>query len=146
MCIAMELQDANLISFVTAMNVPGSEYNKIEIFSVDEGEIIKRVETNPMIQDEVKSYINGVTGLYGRIRAFPVGGYIIRIPLEPPEKVENYWLNDFGITSINQVFILFPKEERPYLLVLDNNRRPIFCNFNGKTDKLLEYLDFQLDE
>lgn len=144
MCVTMELQEASLISFVTT-NVSEYENTKVEIFSVEKGEVIKSLEVSPEIRQEVKNIIKDITGLYSRLRALPSKGYIIRVPLEPPEEINNYWINDFGITSINQVFILFPDNEKPYLLVLDKNGRPIFYNFNTEVEQLLEHLDLQIN-
>jgi len=80
--------------------------------------------------------------LYAAVKAFPDNGYIIRIPVVPPIQVQNPWLNDYNIYSVDQVFILLPEQGDPYLLVLDNKLRPYFYYFNGNVEALLKDLDF----
>lgn len=114
----------------------------IEIFDITKGEVIQKTPVSSLIQKEVEGYLDKVTGVYVKAKAFPDKGYIIRVPFDPATEVKNTWLSDYGIKTVDQVFILFPEEDVPYLLVLDENRRPFFYNFEGNTKALLEMLGF----
>jgi len=118
------------------------EYKDVEIFDISKGEVIKTIQSNPVIQKEAEKYLKSITGMYAKVKAFPESGYIIRVPLEPPVKVQGQWLTNYGIDSVDEVFILFPGQGTPYLLVLDERSRPLFYNFEGNTDVLLKILDF----
>jgi hypothetical protein len=78
--------------------------------------------------------------MYGKVKAFPDKGYIIRIPLIPSMKVHTQWLNDYNIYCVSEVFILFPEQGNPYLLLLDKNLRPHFYSFDGDTDVLYNFI------
>ena len=138
-----QFENTNLISFADQKNNSINGYKSIEIFDVNKGAVIKKVQTNPSVQKEVEAYLKGITGMYVKVKAFPEKGYIIRVPLEPSLEIENHWLNDYGIKAVDEVFILFPVNAKPYLLVLNEKKRPLFYNFEGNTDVLLESLNFK---
>ena len=87
---------------------------------------------------EAKDILDKITGMYVKVKAFPDKGYIAKLPLKPVVEVSNKWLNEYGIFSLNEVFIIFPEGNTPYLLVLDSNYRPLFFNFEqgAKSDLL----------
>ena len=138
-----QFENTNLISFVDQMNESVQGYGSIEIFDINKGAVIQKVQTNPSVQKEVEGYLKGITGMYIKVKAFPEKGYIIRVPLEPSAEVKNHWLNDYGINSVDEVFILFPENGKPYLMVLDEKKRPLFYNFEDDTDILMENLNFK---
>lgn len=144
-CITNQFDKTNLISFMVPINDSVHGYKSIEIFDINKGEVIQKVESNPSVRKEVEGYLKGITGMYIKVKAFPDKGYIIRVPLEPSVNVQSQWLNDYGINSVDEVFILFPEQGKPYLLVLDEKKRPLFYNFEGNTDVLLEKLNFKLE-
>ncbi len=139
-----QVNNSRLTSFMVSRNDSVSGYKNIEIFDMNKGEVIKRVKPNTLIRKEVKNHLNEIYGMYVKVKAFPDKGYIIRVPLEPPVDVKNKWLNDYNINSVEEVFIIFPEEGKPYLLVLDDKKRPLFYIFESHTDNLLKNLDFDL--
>jgi len=116
----------------------------VEIFDIVKGEVVVKSKPTDLVQQEAIKYLNGITGIYTRVNAFPDKGYIIRIPIYPPAHVQNQWLNGFGIENVGEVFVLFPENENPFLLVLDESSRPFFYIFDVPTDRLLEELNFQI--
>lgn len=132
----------SLVSFVASTDVQLHAHKNIEIFDVEKGEVIKQMESNPVIREEAKKYLKAISGMYVKVKALPDRGYIIRLHLEPPSEVQNQWLNDYNINSVDEVFIIFPDQEKPYLLVMDDKKRPLFYNFSSNTDILLKELDF----
>lgn len=141
-CMADQFQAGSLISFVASDSTAVNEYKNIEIFDISKGEVVKNLQSNTAIQKEAEAYIERITGLYPRVKAFPDKGCIVRIPLEPPVTAASHWLKDYGINLVNELFVLFPEQGKPYLLILDDKYRPFFYNFEGNTDTLLAELDF----
>ncbi len=141
-CIANQFIDSSLVTFVASTQTSGPESKNIEIFDITKGEVIKKVQPSTSIQILANGYLNGITGIYVKVKAFPDKGYIVRIPLNPPIKVQTPLLTDYSINSVDEVFILFPEQGNPFLLVLDKKYRPFFYNFEGDVNALLEQLDF----
>ena len=137
------IDGTNLQYQLTLENEIEREYKNIEIFDVSKGKVIKTVKSNSTFQIEAEQYLRGITGVYVKVQAFPIEGYIIRIPFEPNIAVQNKWLKDYGINILTETFIILPNEEKPYLLVLDQYQRPIFYDFEGDTNALIETLDFK---
>lgn len=132
----------SLVILLAAVNISAQVHKSIEIFDVKQGLVVKKLDVNPVVQKEAESYLKGISGMYVKVKAFPEAGYIVRIPLATPVRVQNEWLD----ASVNEVFIILPGgADVPYLLVLDEKGRPEFYNFKGKTDTLLEKLEFVPD-
>lgn len=123
-------------AFLTAICCFEREGKEIEIFDIEKGEVIKKLEMNDEVRTNVEAALSKITGMYIKVKAFPDKGYIARIPLEPAVEVHNEWPNKYGIYSVNEVFIIFAEGNAPYLLILDSNYRPLFFNFEQE-DKLM---------
>lgn len=133
-CNSDQLYKSELIGFLTQeTSVP----KDVEIFDINEGKVIKKIKSNPSIQKEAGNFLKGITGMYAKVKAIPDKGYIARVPLRPPVMIKNQWLNDL----VKEVFVIFPENEKPYLLILDDKLRPLFYNFKGNTDEFLKILD-----
>jgi len=133
----------NLVAFLADTDPEGINKN-IEIFDISKGEVIREVETSSVIQKEAENYLKNINGMFVKANAIPDKGYIIRVAFEPPAKVDNKWLDGYGINSVEQVFVIFPENAIPYLLVLDKKNRPLFYNFEGRINDLLQTLNFQV--
>ena len=140
LCMTQQFDAANLFTFVMAKKAVIQENTVIEIFDISKGKVVKTIQSNSTIKNESIHILNGITGPYEKIEGFPDEGYIIKVPFQPSIPVNNRWLNTFDIKSIDEVFILFPKGHKPYLLVLDERDRPIFFNFEGDTSGLFALL------
>jgi len=128
---------ADVAAFLTQEN-PDRSGRHIEIFDVCKGSVIKRIGLNSEIQGEAEKYLKSITGMYVRVKAIPDNGHIIKIPLEPPVKVQNKWLDE----AVDELFVILPEETTPYLLVLDDKGRPLFYTFEGNVNVLLDNLNF----
>lgn len=135
-----ELEESFATTFLTSTSVD----ENVEIFDIGKGNVIMEVQVNTIALTEAKKYIQRITGTYVKVKALPDKGYIIKIPFKPTLTVKNQLLNDYNINSIDKIFIIFPQEDAPYLLVLDGCERPYFYYFEGDTDKLLRSLNFEL--
>lgn len=134
-----ELGRDNLVSFLASSDSSDIN-NNIEIFDIAKGEVIREVEANSVIQKEAKKYLKNITGMFGKIKAFPEKGCIIRIPFKPSVEVNNKWLSLYDINSVDQVFIIFPEQGNAYLLVLDKKYRPLFYNTESDLNNLMELI------
>lgn len=135
------LSNNSMLAFTDFTFILGDKSKDIEIFDIDKGEIIKSLPANQIIQDEAIEYLKGITGMYPKVNALPSKGYIVRIYLEPSVFIKNQWINE----ALNEIYIVFPpKNDKPYLLILDNKSRPVFFIFDANTDTLLKNIDLKL--
>lgn len=111
--------------------------SEIEIFDINEGEVIQTVPTYLNVQDEVMSYLDNITGVYKKVNPIPKNGMMVKIPLEPAYLLENAWLSSF----IDEVILIFTKNEEPILLLFDDENSPHFFHFKGDTFTLLEQIN-----
>jgi hypothetical protein len=132
-----------LISFcifiLFTTNAMAQTNHQIKIIDIKKGKVIKNVQKNPDLQQEVEKFLEGITGVYVKLNPYPNNGFVIKIPLEPNVTVKNQWFNDF----VDEVMIIFPVQENPYLLVFDNENQPYFFIFQGNTSKFLGLLNFK---
>lgn len=133
----------NKISVKSFLSSPRlmEEDRRIEIFDISAGKVIAKYRPSSIIIDEAGSFLGKITGMYGKVKALPDNGHIIRIPFNPAINVKSKWVTDCGITSVSELYVLFPNPGQPYLLLLDDKDRPWFFNFDANTDKLVYYLN-----
>ena len=142
--LSSQFYQTDLIAFVASVQELDTTNKPVEIFDISKGEVIKKVHSTRLIRKETISYLNGISGMYNKVKSFPEKGYIVRIPITPPSQVKNHWLNEYSINSVDEVFIILSEQGNTYLLVLDSKLRPYFFNFIGNIDVLLKNLDFSL--
>lgn len=112
---------------------------QIQIFDISQDKVVKFVQINTDIQHEVEKFLEGITGVYVKYNPIPNKGFMVRIPLEPNIMVRNKWFDDL----VDEVTIIFPDQEHPYLMMFDDENKPYFLTFEGNTEKLIELLDFK---
>ncbi|WP_436374727.1 hypothetical protein [Cytobacillus sp. BC1816] len=114
--------------------------SNVELLDIEKNEITKTVTTNPKIQLEAEIIIKEIDNVVKKLKPIPDKGYMIKIPLEPSHRVENKWI----YALIDEVIIIIPKNEKPYLLLFDDENKSYFFTFHSKIDPLLNTLDFSL--
>lgn len=119
--------------------VSAQSITNIELLDIEKNKIIKTVPTNPKIQLETRKIVKEIDNVVKKLNPIPDKGYMVKIPLEPSLPLENQWVN----ALIDEVIIIIPEDEKPYLLLFDENK-PYFFTFETKTDTLLNALDFSL--
>lgn len=130
----------SIILILSSTSVKAQEgYNNIEIFDVQAEHVIKTVPWNPMIQDEIVSYLKSITGLYAKFNPVPEKGFAVKVFLDPVVKVENGIMNSF----VDEVIVMFPSDDSPFLLAFENESNLICFTFEGDTNKLLKLLDYE---
>jgi hypothetical protein len=137
------LESQNKISVKTFLSSSRliEEGREIEIFDISAGKVIAKYHPTSIIREEAVSFIGKITGMYVKVKALPDNGHIIRIPFDSAININSKWVTDCGITSVDELYILFPNFGQPYLLILDEKDRPWFFNFNADTSTLLHYLN-----
>jgi len=123
------------------MNVYAEDITNIEIFNITQGKVIKVLPSDSKFEKIATDYLKGIKGIYGKFNPIPNKGYAIRIPLESPVKIDEKWFD----ALINEVIIMFPDGEPPFLVVTDNESRLVCLGFQGNTDKLLKKLKLKLN-
>lgn len=111
---------------------------QIQLFDIEQDKVIKYVQLNADVQQEVENILKGITGVYAKYNPIPTKGIMVRIPLEPNIMVRNKWFDDL----VDEVTIILPSQEDPYLMLFDDENKPFFLTFDGNTEKLLDLLDF----
>ncbi|MFD1739408.1 hypothetical protein ACFSCX_23280 [Bacillus salitolerans] len=112
---------------------------QIEIFDINKGKVIKTVQLNSDLQQEVKNFLYEITSIYVKSNPIPNSGFMIRIPLEPNVMVKNRWFYDL----VDEVIIIYSGQEEPYLMIYDDENKSYFFTFKGDTAKLLDLLNFK---
>lgn len=125
------------IIFLSFTNVSALQNANIEVFDIDKGIVIKNIKSNSKIEEEMENCLKEITGVLTKFNPIPNKGYMVKIPLESPVRIDNKWLSAF----IDEVIIIFPEDEKPYLMVLDNKDKTLFFNFKGNTDCLLKSIN-----
>lgn len=112
---------------------------QIQIFDIDQDKVIKYVQLNTDVQQEVEKFLEGISGVYAKYNPIPNKGFMIRIPLEPNIMVRNKWFDDL----VDEVTIILPSQENPYLMIFDDENKPFFLTFEGNIENLLDLLVFK---
>lgn len=131
-----------LVCFSLVFTNPAvQDFKPIELFDIGKEQVVRSIPSDASIQKEAESCLQGITNIYVRFRPIPSKGYMVKIPLENPVQVDNPWVK----CLVDQIILVFPGEEKPYLLVFDNRNRLTCLTFEGKTDALLKKLELELD-
>ncbi|WP_147534394.1 hypothetical protein [Bacillus marasmi] len=129
-----------IIIFQFVSTIASAQTNRqIEVFEISKGKVIAIVQQNPQLQQEVKTFLEGISGVYVKYNPIPKTGYMIRVPLEPPIMVKNQWFNDL----VDEVTIIFSGQENPYIMVFDDENRLHFLTFERDTAHFLRLLDYE---
>ncbi len=100
---------------------------KIEVYHIDEAKVIKEVTPTEAVHLEAEKYLSNISGVYKKINPIPRKGFIVRIPLHPPLKVQNQWIH----TLADEVNIFYPMEEDPYIMMFDDENNVYFFTIDG---------------
>src|SRR5690242_18462005 len=125
-----------IIILLISINTYAFGNSNIEIFSIEKASVIKNVESNFLIQNEVKGFLNSITGIYGKLNPIPQKGLMVKLFLDPSVLIQSKFINYY----VEEVILVLPENETPYLMVFYNKNIAQFYYFNGKIDKLLKLL------
>jgi hypothetical protein len=120
-------------------SVSAQSTSNIELLDIQENKVIT-IPINPEIHVETKKVIEEIDNIVKKLNPIPDKGYIVKIPITPSLRLENKWVN----TTIDEVIIIIPENEKPYLLIFDDENKSHFFTVKTEIDKLLKTLDFSL--
>lgn len=127
-----------LMGFLS-MHTEAQTNRQIEIFDIGKGKVVMTSRPNTKVQLEVGRFLSGITGPYPKINPVPREGFMIRVPLEPRIRVKTQLFTG----PIDEVIIIFPAFENPYLMFFDDKNRALVFNFKGDSSRLLELLNYK---
>lgn len=119
-----------------AVSLAGTPQAQVEIYDVAKRKVIHSKPISFITQKEAAKYIKGIDDIYVKVNPIPKAGQMIKIPLEPPIAVKNEWMDSL----VDEVIVIFPKGEKPYLMMFDDENQYHFLQFKGSADDLLKYL------
>ena len=115
------------------------ETQVIEIYNISYERIDKIVRIDYEIQKLVENYINGIEGLYHKFNPIPDGGFAVKVPLAPAVTARTKGIN----SPVDQVIVMFPENEEPFLLIFEEDGRLSCFTFKGDTGTLIESLEYE---
>jgi hypothetical protein len=113
-----------LCSYLIATN--HDDIKKIEIFDI-KGSLIKTAQSTPLIQKEVRNYINGIKSVNNKLNPIQNNGNIIKISFNKALLIQNNILNQY----ITEVYIILPEKEEPSIMIFDDENTPNFYILNA---------------
>jgi hypothetical protein len=128
--------------WITSPSIHAQVNKNVEVFDICQGKVINTVPTNPSFQQSAENYIKGIESIYVKVSPIPNKGYMVKIPLEPNIQIKNKWMDDF----VDEVIIVFGKDEKPFLMTFDSENNIHIFTFNGDTDSLLKTFNINLND
>ena len=101
--------------------------------------VIQKQSLDPVIQKKQFNTLNQLL-VHLKTNVVPKDGYMIKIPLSKPVSITNQWLH----TTIDEVLILLPLKENPYIMLYDDENNPHFYYVKGKPGLLLKQMKVKL--
>lgn len=109
---------------------------QIEVFDCQKQMVIEKHSLRIDIQEEAIKYAQSITGLFTNLNAVPKTGHMIKVPLSSQVVIQNRWIH----THIDEVVILLPEAEQPYIMIYDDENNPHFFYVKGNPETLLGVL------
>jgi hypothetical protein len=100
----------------------------VEVFDIDLGKVTKTTSSSKQIQEEVLVWLKSINGIDGKVKFEPPPhGMVIKIPLSPPIKTENKWVNDV----VSEVYLIYSKNEKTKLLLFTHENKVLLVYFDA---------------
>ncbi|HBI04894.1 MAG TPA: hypothetical protein DDY49_12800 [Paenibacillaceae bacterium] len=124
------------LSFLLFSVARAAEYKKIEMFHVENEKVVQKIDNTRARQHEILLLINSIDGMYTKAKLDFKKGRVFRIPIEPTVHVENQWYS--GLLS--EVYLFQPENEKPILLLIDDNNKGHYMKFNKDLQPFIKSL------
>ncbi|PEF75273.1 hypothetical protein CON94_11850 [Bacillus pseudomycoides] len=125
-----------LFSFLLSTTVLAETNKQIEVFDCQKEMVIQKQSLNTEIQKEAIQYAKSITGAFKNLNVVPKTGHMVKIPLSKPVVITNQWIH----TTIDEVLVLLPLNEKPYIMIYDDENNPHFYYVQGHPENLLKHL------
>ena len=134
-CIMIKNQVISLLLFLLSTNVFANTNQQIEVFDCQKEMVIQKQSLDPVIQ---KKQFNTLKQLlvHLKLKCRSKRWLYDKNPLSKPVSITNQWLH----TTIDEVLILFPLNEKPYIMLYDDENNPHFYYVKGKPGLLLKQM------
>ncbi|KAB2336038.1 hypothetical protein F7731_11000 [Cytobacillus depressus] len=131
-----------IVAFLVYSPSIQAQNQKVEVFNIEMGKVVKDTPSTSAIQKEAKIYLKSINGIYKKLNPLPPKGIIVRIPLIPPLKVQNQWIH----TLADEMNIIFPAGGNPYVMIYDDENNTYFFTIEShlKTNRMSKYLGITL--
>lgn len=130
----------SLLFFLLSTNALANTNQQIEVFDCKKEMVIQKQSLDPTIEKEAVQYTKAITGPFKNLNVVPKDGHMIKIPLTKPVSIANQWLH----TKIDEVLILLPQNEKPYIMLYDDENNPHFYYVKGDPNRLLKQMNVTL--
>ncbi|MED3540340.1 hypothetical protein ABEX53_25035 [Bacillus toyonensis] len=130
----------SLLFFLLSTNALANTNQQIEVFDCKKEMVIQKQSLDPTIEKEAVQYAKAITGPFKNLNVVPKDGHMIKIPLTKPVSIANQWLH----TTIDEVLILLPQNEKPYIMLYDDGNNPHFYYVKGDPNRLLKQMNVTL--
>lgn len=130
-----------IIILIVPSCVHAQQVKYVEIFSPKQNKVIKKVKLTPEIEKLTLDYLNNIDSLYGKLDPVTEDGYAIKVPFSKPITIKNKWIN----STLNEVFLLIPEKEPPFILLFENGDRMLCFPLNGNVEALSKALNFTIE-
>jgi hypothetical protein len=128
-----------LMAFLSLTHIAAKGSPCAEIYDPAQKKVIKSVQVDSELYDLAADLVRSIDNFYGRISPAAVEGYKIRVPLDPPVKVNKKSLK----ASVSEVYIIVPQNKTPFLIIFEDKNKPSYFKFHGNIDSLWKALDFE---
>ncbi|WP_242225723.1 hypothetical protein [Bacillus cereus group sp. BfR-BA-01358] len=126
-----------LLFFLLSTNAFANTNQQIEVFDCQKEMVVQKQSLDPAIQKEAIQYAKSITGPFKNLNVVPKDGHMIKIPLSKPVSITNQWIH----TTIDEVLILLPLKEKPYIMLYDDENNPHFYYVKGDLKRLLKQMN-----
>ncbi|WP_156321192.1 hypothetical protein [Bacillus sp. JCM 19041] len=110
----------------------------VEVFDLQKEKVTESVPSSATIEKEAKKLIKSVDSLVTKIDPIPKTGYMIKVPFSSPTPVHNQWVE----TELDQAIFIFPVDEKPYVMLVNEQEQAIFLYFSADSQSLFNALKF----
>ena len=131
-----------IIIFCLSTNILAKGFKYVQIFDPKQDKVVQLIQLNSEIQSLVQSYLEDIDTIYSKNDPIPEDGYAIKIPLDPAFKAQKKCLN----ALIKEVYIIIPKKEPPFIMLLEKETKLICFPFRGDIKTLSKALNFNLSQ
>lgn len=110
----------------------------VEVFDLKKEKVTASIPSSAAIEKEAKKLIDSADSLVTKIDPIPKSGFMVKVPFSSPVSVNNQWVK----TELNQVIFIFPVDEKPYVMLTNEEEQAIFLYFSASPQSLFNALHF----
>ncbi|WP_078392584.1 hypothetical protein [Shouchella patagoniensis] len=110
----------------------------VEVFDLKKEKVTEFIPSSAAVEKEAKKLIDSADSLVTKIDPIPKSGFMVKVPFSSPVSVNNQWVK----TNLNQAIFIFPVDEKPYVMLVNEEEQAIFVYFSAGPQSLFNALHF----